>query len=106
MPIRLIVADDHPLILAALQQLFGLEDDVQLLACCRTGVETLQAVKEHQPDVVLLDLRMPGMDGLAVLRTLREERCPARVILLTASLEQHEALEALQRLLPISLRDM
>src|SRR5262245_34724652 len=54
MSIRLVVADDHPLILDALQQLFSLESDFQLLACCRNGAETLQAVKDCQPDVLIL----------------------------------------------------
>jgi len=58
MPIRLVVADDHPLILDALQQLFSLEPDFQLLACCRNGTETLQAMKDYQPDVLILDVRM------------------------------------------------
>ena len=96
MPLRLVVADDHPLMLAALQQLFGREPDVAILACCRNGAETLQALQTYQPDVVILDVRMPGQDGLAVLREMRRERCPTRVVLLTAGLEDHEALEAVQ----------
>jgi two-component system nitrate/nitrite response regulator NarL len=96
MPIRLVVADDHPLILDALQQLFGLEPDFELLACCRTGMETLQAIKDYQPDVLVLDVRMPGQDGLAVLRKMRQEHCPTRVVLLTASMEEHELLEAIR----------
>jgi DNA-binding NarL/FixJ family response regulator len=96
MPIRLVAADDHPLILEALQQLFCLEPDCQLLACCRTGIETLQTVKDSQPDVLILDVRMPGMDGLAVLQALRQEHCPTRVVLLTAAMEEHEVLEAIR----------
>ena len=96
MPIRLVVADDHPLILDALQQLFGQEPDFELLACCRTGTETLQAVKAYQPDVLILDVRMPGQDGLAVLRAMRQEHSPTRVVLLTAGLEEHEVLEAIR----------
>ena len=96
MPIRLIVADDHPLILEAVQQLFSLEPDFQLLACCRTGTEALQAIKDHQPDVLILDLRMPGLDGLAVLRELRQEHAPTRVVLLTAALDEREVLEAVR----------
>jgi DNA-binding NarL/FixJ family response regulator len=96
MPMRLVVADDHPLILDALQQLFHLEPDVELLACCRNGTETLQAVKDYQPDVLILDIRMPGQDGLAVLRALRQEHPPTRVVLLTAGLEEHEVLEAVR----------
>jgi DNA-binding NarL/FixJ family response regulator len=94
MPIRLVVADDHPLILDALQQLFGLEDDFQILACCRTGAETLQAVQNFQPDVLILDIRMPGQDGLAVLREMRQAQYPTRVVLLTAGLEDKQMLEA------------
>ena len=94
MTIRLVVADDHPLILEALQQLFGLEDNFQLLACCRTGPETLQAVQDFQPDVLILDIRMPGQDGLAVLRAIRQEPSPTRVVLLTAGLEDNQMLEA------------
>ena len=96
MPLRLVVADDHPLMLDALQQLFGREPDVEILACCRNGVETLQALKTYQPDVLILDVRMPGQDGLAVLREMHREHCPTRVVLLTAGLEDHEALEAVQ----------
>jgi DNA-binding NarL/FixJ family response regulator len=96
MPIRLVVADDHPLILEALQQLFGLQDDFQLLACCRTGTETLQAVERFQPDVLILDVRMPDQDGLAVLREMRQAHSPTRVILLTAGLEENQVLEAIR----------
>jgi DNA-binding NarL/FixJ family response regulator len=96
MPIRLVVADDHPLILEALQQLFGLEDDFQLLACCRTGTETIQAVKNFQPDVLVLDIRMPDQDGLAVLREMHQEHSPTRVVLLTVGLEEKQALEVIR----------
>ena len=96
MPIRLVVADDHPLILEALQQLFGLEDDFQLLACCRTGTETIQAVKNLQPDVLVLDIRMPDQDGLAVLREMHQEHSSTRVVLLTVGLEEKQALEAIR----------
>ena len=96
MPIRLVVADDHPLILDALESLFGLEQDFQVLARCRDGAETLQAVRHSQPDVLILDIRMPGKDGLAVLRELRQEQCPTRVVLLTAALEDDEVLEAIR----------
>ena len=96
MPIRLVVADDHPLILEALQQLFSLEPDCQLLACCQNGAETLQAMKAYQPDVLILDVRMPGQDGLAVLREMRQKHYLTRVVLLTAGLNEHEALEAIR----------
>lgn len=94
MPIRLVVADDHPLILDALTRLFVPEEGFEILACCRDGVETLEAVRRHQPDVLLLDVRMPGQDGLMVVRELRDEQCPTRVVLLTAGMDDSEELEA------------
>jgi DNA-binding NarL/FixJ family response regulator len=96
MSIRLVIADDHPLILNGLESLFLLEPDVEVLARCRDGEETLQAVRRHQPDLLILDLRMPKKDGLAVLQELRQERLPTRVVVLTAELEEHEALRLLR----------
>lgn len=55
MPIRLVVADDHPLILNGVENLFRLEEDLQLLAKCTDGIETMKAVRSHRPDVVILD---------------------------------------------------
>src|SRR5205807_3285897 len=72
------------------------EPDFELLACCRTGVEALQAIKHYEPDVLILDVRMPGQDGLTVLRKMRQEHCPTRVVLLTAGMEEHEMLEAIR----------
>ena len=96
MPIRLVLADDHPLILDALEQLFILERGFQVLAYCRDGAETLKAVYHYQPDVLILDIRMPGKDGLAVLREMKQEQCSTRVVLLAASLEEKELLEAVR----------
>jgi two-component system nitrate/nitrite response regulator NarL len=94
MSIRLILADAHPLILAGLQHLLHREDDCHVVACCRDGAETLQTVRQHRPDVLILDFRLPGTDGWAVLRELAQEPCPVRVVLLTAALDVDEALQA------------
>jgi DNA-binding NarL/FixJ family response regulator len=96
MPIRLVVADDHPFILVALNTLFQVEGDIQVLAHCRNGTEALQAVRQHQPDILILDLQMPGKNGLAVLRELQQEKLPTRVVLLTAALDEDEVLEAIR----------
>lgn len=66
MPIRLVLADDHPLILDGLGHLLHREADLQVLAHCLNGEETLQGVRPHRPDVLILDIRMPKKDGLAV----------------------------------------
>lgn len=96
MPIRLVLADDHPLVLDGLENLFRTEEDFQVLARCINGVETLQAVREHEPDVLVLDIRMPVKDGLEVAREIRKENLPTRVVLLTAVLEERELLEAVR----------
>ena len=96
MPIRLVLADDHPLVLDGLENLFRTEEDIQVIARCINGVETLQAVREHLPDVLVLDIRMPVKDGLEVVRELRKEKLPTRVVLLTAVLEERELLEAMR----------
>jgi DNA-binding NarL/FixJ family response regulator len=96
MPIRLILADDHPFILDALEGLFRTEKDIQVLDCCRDGHEALDAVRRHRPDILVLDIRMPGKDGLAVIRELQKEGISTRVVLLTAAIDDEEVLEAVR----------
>ncbi len=95
-PIRLVLADDHPIVLDGLENLFRLEPDFQVVARCVTGEESLAAVRRHRPDVLILDIRMPRKDGLAVLRELHREKLPTKVVLLAAALEEEEVLEALR----------
>ena len=96
MAIRLVLADDHPLILDALAGLLRGEDGFEVVAACTTGAAALKAVSQHRPDILILDLRMPDRDGLAVLRALADENLPTRTILLTATIEESEMLEALR----------
>jgi DNA-binding NarL/FixJ family response regulator len=96
MAIRLVLADDHPLVLEGLESLLSREGDFLILASCATGRETLQAVREHRPDLLVLDLRMPGGGGLDVLKGLREEGLDTRVVVLTAGLEEEEVLQAIR----------
>ena len=72
------------------------EPDLEVLAGCRDSEETLQAVRQFQPDVLILDILMPGKDGLAVLRELRQLEIPTRVILLTAAIDEDNLLEAMR----------
>jgi two-component system nitrate/nitrite response regulator NarL len=84
MTIRLVLADDHPIVLDGLEQLFLLEKDCEVVARAKNGDEALRAVRQFQPDVLVLDLRMPGMDGLAVLEEMQREALPTRVVILSA----------------------
>lgn len=96
MAIRLVLADDHPLILDALAGLLRSENGFEIVAACASGAEALKAVRQHRPDILILDLRMPDQNGLEVLRALAGENLPTRVILLTATIEESEMLEALR----------
>lgn len=96
MAIRLVLADDHPVVLEGLETLFRRERDIKVLARCLNGEETLEAVREHRPDVLVLDIRMPNMDGLDVLRQMKKEKLCPRVVLLTMGLEEDQVVEGLR----------
>ena len=95
MPISVVLADDHPLVLDGLESLFRVERDIVVVSRCRDGAATLRAVREHRPDVVVLDIRMPQGDGLAVLRAMKEERLESRVVVFTAAVDEDEVVEAI-----------
>lgn len=96
MPITLVIVDDHPLILDALENLFRLEKDVKVVARCLDGDEALNAVRRHKPDILVLDIQMPAKDGLVVLREMSKEKLPTRVVVLTATLGDEGLAEALR----------
>lgn len=92
----LVLADDHPIILEGLEQLFSRHKDFQVLATCNTGDDAIEAVRSHKPDIVVLDVKMPGGDGLSVLKQIHDEHLATRVILLTASMKEDEVLQAME----------
>jgi DNA-binding NarL/FixJ family response regulator len=96
MTIRIVIADDHPLVLNGLESLLRIEKDFELVARCAGSAETLAAVRRHRPDVVILDIRMPGKDGLAITRELLVEKLPTRVILYTAEINEDQLMEAVR----------
>ena len=89
MSIRLVLADDHPLVLDGLIQLFSADPEFEVIARAANGDEALEAVRRHRPDILVLDLRMPGKDGFSVLRELRRDRLPTRAVVLTALAQEH-----------------
>ena len=96
MSIRLVLADDHPVVLQGLERLFAQDRRFQVLQSCRDGNEALAAVRAHQPDVLVLDLRMPKRSGVDVLRAMAEERLPSRVVVLSAVLDDEDLVELLR----------
>lgn len=94
MTIRIAVADDHPFILDALDQLFRAEADCEVVSRSLNGRDAMRAVESYEPDVLVLDVRMPEMDGIELLRNLHERQLTTKVVLLTASLDDSRLLEA------------
>lgn len=83
-PIRLLIADDHYIVLMGMLSLLRLEEDVSVIATAESGAETVALYREHHPDVALVDLRMPDMDGIQVTEKIREEFPEARILILTS----------------------
>lgn len=93
MAISLVLVDDHPLVLGGLEQLLGCEPDFEVVRVCSTAEEGYRAVMSDTPDVLVLDLMLPGNDGLSLLRRLDSARSPA-VIILTAVQDEDMLLDA------------
>lgn len=81
--ISLVTADDHPMIRAGLAAALGAEPDMRVLAEASNGEEVLERFREHRPDVTLMDLRMPIMDGLAATKAILSEYPDAKIVVLT-----------------------
>ena len=94
--IRIALADDHPIFRDGLRKLLVLEEDFEVVAEARDGKEVLDILQKLEPDVLLLDLKMPGLDGLATLQRLQAQKAKTRVIVLTASEDEGEYVQAMK----------
>jgi len=94
--IRVMVVDDHPIVREGLRLMLATSSDLLLVGDAADGVTALQLIEEVQPDVVLLDLRMPGMDGLEVLAQIRAGWQQVVVLILTTYNEDELILRGLQ----------
>jgi DNA-binding NarL/FixJ family response regulator len=96
-PIRVLVADDHPVVRNGLAGVIAQQPELALVAEAANGRQALERFREHRPDVVLMDLRMPEMDGVAAIAAIRAEFPDARILALTTyegDVDIHRALEA------------
>jgi DNA-binding NarL/FixJ family response regulator len=82
--IRILVADDHPIVREGLSAILSTQPDFAVVGEAGSGAETIQQALALQPDILLLDLAMPDLDGVAVLQRLRAEQVPTRAIVFTA----------------------
>ena len=94
--IRIVVADDHPIFRDGLCKLLALEEDFEVVAQASDGRQVLDVLQQHEPDVLLLDLKMPGLDGLGTLQRLQAAKNKTRVIVLTASDDKNEFVQAMK----------
>lgn len=81
--IQVLLADDHSLFRRGLRHMLEIEDDLTVVAEARDGAEAQQLAREYQPDVVLLDINMPVVDGLTAARALRQEFPTLGIVMLT-----------------------
>ena len=94
--IRLVLADDHPIVREGLRAVLETQADFVVIAECATGVEALRIVTTLQPDILLLDLEMPDMDGVETILQLRRTTIPTRIIVFTAFDNDERIIHALQ----------
>ncbi len=94
--IRIVIADDHPIVRDGLRKLLSLEDDFEVVGEAGDGREVLERLQELDPDVLLLDLKMPHLDGLAALSVLQQQNNRTKVIVLTASDDKNEFVQAMK----------
>ncbi len=84
-PATILLVDDHPLLRKGLTQLIEFEDELEVIGEASDGHSALELAKEHEPDLIVLDLNMQGMDGLEILRAMRNAEITSRIIMLTVS---------------------
>ena len=96
MAIRVLIADDHAVVRQGLRTFLELQDDIEVVADVADGEAALRAAEEHEPDVVLMALVMPGGGGVEAIRALRLARPQARVLVLTSFLDDDKVFPAVR----------
>jgi DNA-binding NarL/FixJ family response regulator len=93
---RVLIVDDHPVTRDGLKTAFGESEEIDVVGEAGSGEEAVRAVEEHKPDIVFMDVRMPGMNGIQATRLIRERHPETRVILFTIDESRASLSEAIQ----------
>lgn len=93
---RIMLVDDHPLLRRGLSDLLSMEEDLLPVAQASSGEEALMLAERHELDLILLDLNMPGMDGIETIRALRAAGVDTRIVIFSVSDDHEDVLEALR----------
>ena len=96
MTIRILIADDHAVVRQGLRMFLGLDAELEVVGEAADGAETINQAKALNPDVVLMDLKMPGIDGITATREIRRQLPDVEVIALTSVLEDNAVIEAVR----------
>ena len=96
MPIRVLIADDHSVVRQGLRMFLAADAEIEIVGEARDGAEALRLTRQLQPDVVLMDLLMPVMDGMTATATIRRELPDTEVVALTSMLEDRLVVEAIR----------
>ncbi|MFK4103124.1 response regulator [Streptomyces sp. NPDC019531] len=94
--IKVLLVDDHQVVRRGLRTFLEVQDDIEVVGEAADGTEGVERAEELKPDIVLMDVKMPGMDGIDALRRLRELNNPARVLIVTSFTEQRTVVPALR----------
>jgi DNA-binding NarL/FixJ family response regulator len=94
--IRVLLVDDHQVVRRGLRTFLEVQDDIEVVGEASDGAEGVEQAEKLKPDVVLMDVKMPGMDGVEALRKLRELANPARVLIVTSFTEKRTVVPALR----------
>lgn len=94
--VRVLIADDHAVVREGLNLFLEETDEIEIVGEARDGVEAVSAAQKLNPDVILMDVMMPRMDGIEALRRIKESGVPARVLMLTTFAEETHVREAIQ----------
>ncbi len=96
MPIRILIADDHPIVRKGLAALMEEQADIQVVGEAADGREAVERARASKPDVILLDLMMPGQDGLSAIGEIKRDRPDAQILVLTSYFEDDQVFPAIK----------